>query len=260
MAPLLRDPGHAALLTDIDGTLAPIVARAEDAAVSGPAVDALRALSERFALVGCISGRRAADARRMVGIPGLAYAGNHGLELLLPGEDRPRPHPSLAGAEDAAAAYLATVDAGSLARCGIRIEDKGPIQALHWRGAGDEEVAEARARAVIAAAPQGLEPRFGRKVAELKPAGFGGKDGSVDALLAGVPGGATIAHAVYAGDDVTDLDAFRRIRELTVSGELETGICIGVRSPEGPDRIVSEADAAVNGPEGWVAVLAELTA
>ena len=57
------------------------------------------ALSERFGLVGCVSGRRAEEARRLVGLDGIAYAGNHGLELLLPGDEAPRPDPSLAGRE-----------------------------------------------------------------------------------------------------------------------------------------------------------------
>ncbi len=63
-------------------------------------------------------------------------------------------------------------------------EDKGPIQALHWRGAADERAAEARAHEIAAEAGRGgLEPRWGRKVLELRPAGGGGKDAAVAALL-----------------------------------------------------------------------------
>ncbi len=85
LAPLRADPSRTAILTDVDGTLAPIVERPEQAAVPEAAPSALAELSERFGLVGCISGRRAKEARRLVGVDGIAYAGNHGLELLLPG-------------------------------------------------------------------------------------------------------------------------------------------------------------------------------
>src|SRR5690349_3276573 len=107
LAPLREAPERAAILTDVDGTLAPIVERAEQAAVPAAAREVLAALSERYALVGCISGRRAEDARRLVGLDSLAYAGNHGLELLMPGERSPRPDASVAGREREAAEFLA---------------------------------------------------------------------------------------------------------------------------------------------------------
>ena len=95
LAPLRADPERAAVLTDIDGTLAPIVERPELAAVPDGARAVLAELSGRFGIVGCVSGRRAAEARDLVGVEGIAYAGNHGLELLLPGDSEPRLDPSL---------------------------------------------------------------------------------------------------------------------------------------------------------------------
>lgn len=251
LGPLRAEPQRAAVLTDIDGTLAPIVERAEDAAVPEAAREALRTLNERFALVGCVSGRRALEARELVGLDELAYAGNHGLELLLPGAAAPEPDPSVAGREGEAAEFLGG-DAAALDGAELRREDKGPIQALHWRGAADETAAEARARELAVAAGQaGLEPRWGRKVLELRPQGGGGKDAAVGSLLAGDG----IAHAVYAGDDRTDVDAFRRLRELRERGDLETAVCVGVLSPEAPSELAEESDLTVSGPEGWLAVL-----
>jgi trehalose-phosphatase len=256
LGPLRTEPERSALLTDIDGTLAPIVERAEDAAVPAAAREALLALNERFALVGCVSGRRALEARKLVGLDQLAYAGNHGLELLLPGAAAPEPDPSLDGREDEAAEFLAD-EGAALDGAGLRREDKGPIQALHWRGAADETAAEARARELAVAAGQaGLEPRWGRKVLELRPAGGGGKDAAVASLLAGDG----IAHAVYAGDDRTDLDAFRRLRELREGGDLETAVCVGVLSPEAPSELAEESDLTVGGPDGWLALLQWLAA
>ena len=251
LEPLRREPGRAAVLTDVDGTLAPIVERADEAAVPAAACEALAALAERYALVGCISGRRAEEARRLVGLDTLAYAGNHGLELLLPGETTPRPDPSVAGRESEAADFLTTV-AARLEGVGLRREDKGPIQALHWRGVEDEAAAQSCAREIANEAGRaGLEPRWGRKVLELRPAGGGGKDGAVASLLAD----AGLHRAIYAGDDRTDLDAFRRLRQLQEEGRLSAAVCVGVLSAEAPAELAEESDVTVAGLDGWLEIL-----
>jgi trehalose-phosphatase len=256
LAPLRAEPGRAAILTDVDGTLAPIVERAEKAAVPMAAREALAVLSQRFALVGCISGRRAEDARRLVGLDSLAYAGNHGLELLMPGDEAPQPDPSVAGRENEAADFLASVD-GHFEAVGLRREDKGPIQALHWRGSPDEAAAESCAHELANEAGRaGLEPRWGRKVLELRPRGGGGKDGAVASLLADE----RLDRATYAGDDRTDLDAFRRLRELSDEGQLSVAVCVGVLSPEGPPELAEECDVTVGGLEGWLEILEWLAA
>jgi trehalose 6-phosphate phosphatase len=253
---LRAEPARTAILTDVDGTLAPIVERPEQAAVPVRASELLAALSERYGLVGCISGRQALEARRLVGVDALAYAGNHGFELLLPGASELRLDAALTGREEEAAEFVASLD-GELEKCGLRREDKGPIQALHWRGAADERAAEARAREIAAVAGRaGLEPRWGRKVLELRPVGGGGKDAAVAALLAD----RNLRVAVYAGDDRTDLDAFRRLRELREEGGLEKALCVGVISPEAPPELPEECDLAVDGPQGWLELLAELAA
>ncbi len=252
LEPLRADPSRAAILTDVDGTLAPIAERAEEAAVPAAAREALTRLSQRYGLVGCVSGRRAEEARRLVGLDGIAYAGNHGLELLLPGDESPCPDPSLAGRESEAADFMAATDPETLRAAGLRQEDKGPIQALHWRGAADEAHAEGCAHEIaVAAGHAGLEPRWGRKVLELRPVGGGGKDAAVASLLAGE----RLRAAVYAGDDRTDLDACRRLRELAAAGELATAVCVGIISPEAPPELPEESDLIVDGPGGWLAIL-----
>ena len=249
---LRAEPRRSAVLTDVDGTLAPIVERATDAAVPVAARQALAVLTERFGLVGCISGRQALDARRLVGLDEIAYAGNHGLELLLPGDEEPRPDPSIAGHEEDAARFLAELESAELDGAELRREDKGPIQALHWRGAKNETAAEGHAHELaVAAGRAGLEVRWGRKVLELRPAGGGGKDGAVASLLA-IDG---VDRATYAGDDRTDLDAFRRLRELGDSGELSAAVCVGVVSAEAPPELAEESDLTVEGPEGWLQIL-----
>jgi trehalose 6-phosphate phosphatase len=252
---LRAEPGRTAILTDVDGTLAPIVERPELAAVPAHTSELLRGLNDRYGLVGCISGRQALEARRLVGVEEIAYAGNHGLELLMPGQEQPQLDPAMAGAERVAADFVGGLDREKLEAAGFRFEDKGPIQSLHWRGAEDERAAEARAHEIAAEAGRAeLEPRWGRKVLELRPLGGGGKDTAVAALLAEED----IAAAVFAGDDRTDLDAFRRLRELREEGQLEAVLCVGVISPEAPPELNEECDLAVDGPDGWVSLLEEL--
>ena len=255
LEPLRAAPGKAAILTDFDGTLAPIVERADDVALPAAAREVLVRLTERYALVGAVSGRRTADVRELIGLDTIAYAGNHGLELMMPGDREVSPDPSLAGREADAAEFVATVEARRLDQSGLRIEDKGPIQAIHWRGVADEAAAEAAARVIaVDAGRAGLEPRWGRKVLELRPVGGGGKDAAVASLLAGED----LDRAVYAGDDRTDVDAFRRLGELRDAGDLVAAVRVGVLSAEGPPEIAEEADVTVEDPAGWLEMLAWL--
>ena len=88
LEPLRADPARAAVLLDIDGTLAPIVRHASDANVPEATRLRLIELAKRYGLVACVSGRAASVARQMVSIGSIAYIGNHGSELLPPGGER----------------------------------------------------------------------------------------------------------------------------------------------------------------------------
>jgi trehalose 6-phosphate phosphatase len=252
LAPLKEDPDHSAILTDVDGTIAPIVLKPGDAAVPEHTRELLRALAERYALVGCLSGRRALDARRIVGLDELAYSGNHGFELLLPGDGEVRPDPSLDGHEGDAPGFVEGLDRSELERVGIRTEDKGAIVGLHWRGAENEGAAESLAHEIASEAEwQGLVPHRGRKVLEIRPNVPINKGIAVAALIASHPTEA----ALYGGDDRTDVDAFTALRTLREDGQLSATACIAVASDESPPEVSAEADLTVDGPEGFVTVL-----
>jgi trehalose-phosphatase len=255
IAPLADAPGESAVLLDVDGTLAPIAGDPADAMVPGATREALRSLARSFGLVACISGRRAVEARRLVGVGELTYAGNHGLELLRPGEEAPSLDPALGGSEGAARGFLSELGAASWRGAGLRLEDKGPIQALHWRGAADEAAAERGAREIASrASGTGLEVRWGRKVLELRPGLRVDKGTAVLRLL----DGRGLTMALFAGDDRTDLDAFRALRSLAESGELRRAVCIGVASSEAPAELAEGADALVDGPDQLAEVLGTL--
>jgi trehalose-phosphatase len=255
LAPLREEPGRSALLTDVDGTIAPIVVNPGEAAVPERTRELLRSLAERYALVGCLSGRRAMDARRIVGLDELAYSGNHGFELLLPGDREVRPDPSLDGHEGDAAGFVEGLDRSELERVGIRTEDKGAIVGLHWRGAENEGAAESLAHEIASEAEwHGLVPHHGRKVLEIRPNVAINKGIAVAALLASQP----VNAALYGGDDRTDVDAFTALRTLRDDGQLSASACIAVASDESPPEVSREADLTVDGPGGFVRVLEAL--
>ena len=257
LAPLRRDPGSSAVFCDIDGTLAPIVERASAAAVPAEARSVMRALADRYALVGCLSGRAAEDARTLVGVDELVYIGNHGFERLLPGAAQPELDPALAGNEGVATEFVGRLDADELASLGLRTEDKGPIQALHWRGATDESAAEERAREIgTDAAGRDLLPHWGRKVLEIRPGVHLNKGTALAELLAE----RRMSKALYGGDDRTDVDAFRCLRDLRAAGELQAAVCVGIASEEGPREVGEESDLLVDGPDGFLDLLRLLAA
>lgn len=255
LEPLRAAPERAAILCDLDGTLAPIVSRPDDAAVPAAARDALRALASRYALVGIVSGRRATDARRLVGLDELGYSGNHGFERLAPGASEPVPDPALDGHHEDAAGFVAALDAAELERLGFRVENKGWIVALHWRGAENEGEAEARAHEIVAEAEwKGLVPHLGRKVLEIRPDVSIDKGVAVESLLADE----RLRTAMYGGDDRTDADAFRALHAMRDAGRLDVAVAVAVASDETPPRLLTAADVRVEGAAGYLQVLRHL--
>jgi trehalose 6-phosphate phosphatase len=228
LALLRSEPGRAAILLDVDGTLAPIVARPELAAVPEDARAEVRRLVGRFALVACVTGRTSEDAARLVGVDGVVYVGVHGLELA-PEAARWRETLRPFAAED-----------------WPWLEDKGLTVALHWRQAPDPGAAEQRLRLVAARAEEaGLEARWGRKVLELRPPVAADKGTAVRFLL----DERGLRRALYAGDDTTDLDAFRGLDGL------EVGIRVAVASAESPPPLRDAADVVVASPAELVELL-----
>jgi len=245
--PLRSDPARAAILLDIDGTLAPIVRHAADAHVPQATRTLLIEIAKRYRIVGCVSGRPANSARQMVAIGTMAYVGNHGGELLRPGATRAEVDPQLLEWTARVREFAERTYGPEQQRLRVRSEDKGSIAAFHWRGAPDEESAEAVVREIAELAQrEGLAVHWGRKVLEVRPPVLLNKGIGITALL----GGGAVAAALYVGDDTTDLDAFRGLRELVASGVLENATCVAVSSDEVPEELAREADLTVDGTTG----------
>src|SRR3954471_17526176 len=211
------DPRRSAILLDVDGTLAPIVRHADDAHVPEVTRSVLIQVSKRYGLVCCVSGRRAAIARRIVSIGSISYVGNHGGEILRGGSTEPEVEPEFARGGERVRAFRDEVWSEDLHRLRVRAEDKDQIAAFHWRGAPDEEAAEAAVREIASRAEaEGLVVHWGRKVLEVRPSVEVDKGRGVRRLLRD----SEFDAAVYVGDDTTDLDAFRALRALVEEGRL----------------------------------------
>jgi len=249
---LLKEPGRSALMSDVDGTLCRIVDRPEKAKVPVKAKDSLELLSNELALVACVTGRPAKVARRMVGAGSVTYFGNHGLELLEPGNEEPTM--VLEGEQvTRAARFIADHDSPHWVAAKIRVEDKGPIQALHWRGAGERTEAFVREIAEQARSAD-LVTHWGRKVLELRPPDMEGKAGAVEALISDTG----LSTVVFAGDDQTDLDAVKRLRTMKADGQVDELLIVAVDSDEGPPELMEIADLVVAGSDEWIDMVATL--
>jgi trehalose 6-phosphate phosphatase len=257
LGPLRADPARAALLFDIDGTLAPIVEHAADARVPERTRQLLTQIARKYGVVACVSGRRASEARAMVAIGTISYLGSHGTEVLRAGWTEPVVDPGVEDWTERIHDFAREADTAELRRLRVRLEDKGPIVAFHWRGAPDEEAARGAIDAIAARAESaGLRTHWGRKVLEVRPPVRIDKGAGIISFLAGTD----VDVAMYVGDDATDLDAFHALVQLADEGRISRAIRVGVRSDEGPSAIVDEADLVVDGPEGVTELLAALAA
>lgn len=213
-----RRAGRLVLLLDFDGTLAPIVDRPELAAMPDEtrrALDRLRAMPG--VEVAIVSGRALDDVRGRAGIPGIAYAGNHGMEIHGPGIDRVHPEAAAARpALDRAAAALAEAVA---IIPGAFVEDKQLTLSVHFRLAPRERLPELHdiVRRVVDPLP-GVHRTEGKQVIEVRPNVDANKGKAVLFLLGQMrpPPGAPI---LYLGDDRTDEDAFRALRDRQEGGD-----------------------------------------
>jgi trehalose 6-phosphate phosphatase len=228
---LTEQPGKTAILLDVDGTLAPIVDRPEEASVPVTTRALLRNLADRYALVACVSGRTAEDVRRVVGVDEIVAVGEHGLEL----------DPRAKGWAPEIQAFADSVDWPA--------ERKHLTVSFHFRTAEDQAAAVTRLREVAnRASAAGLRPRWGRKVLEIRPPVDADKGTAIRSLL----DRRGLRRALYAGDDATDLDAFRALDGL------EVAVRVAVVSDEGPSELGRAADIVLGGTEAVADLLQQL--
>jgi trehalose 6-phosphate phosphatase len=240
----------AGLTSDFDGTLARIVASPADATIEPAIRETLSRIARSLDLVAIVTGRSVDDVRSRVGLDGVTYIGNHGLERW----ERGTYH-----ADPDALAYvprlgqLARVLAEELQMPGVEIEPKKFSIAVHYRRAVDPDAAVSAIGAVLAVVAQhdGLRVAGGKSVFELRLPLDRDKGTALTELVMrrGLRG------VVFLGDDRTDLDAMRALAELRERKGVEA-LSIGVLSEEAAPELSELADAVVEGVDG-VAMLLE---
>ena len=238
------------VFSDVDGTLAPIVSRSEDAHITPRCRQLLAALIESGARVALITGRTLEDARETVDLDSVAFAASHGLEVWIQGQTE-----RAEGVEPYVEAASSVLEQTSGLRVdGLTVEDKGAIVAFHYRNALNEWAARAAILDAIgrSAAAERFVVHEGRKVVELRPALEVNKGTAVTDLVSRLG----VKSLICMGDDVTDLDMF-----AAAARERDGGMAVAlvaVRSPEIAREVMDAADYWVDGVGGVERLLGEL--
>jgi len=248
LLPLLREAPFG-LITDLDGTISPLTGTPAEATVSPACRRRLEAIAARVALVAVVTGRTVEETRRIVGLEDIVYVGLHGFSLAMPP----------IWSEAAVATYTVLTRSildeleRTIALPGIVFEDKGPLIAMHYRQAADPPAARKAILDAIAAAP--MARRFalyeGKMMVELRPPIPSVHKGAAVRHLATERG---LRSVLYLGDDVTDADAFRVLREASAF----RGASVVVGGQETPREVLAEADYRVEGVDGVERLLGEV--
>ena len=249
------------LVSDFDGTISEIVSTPNEARVAPGCAEALGRLAHRLALVSVVSGRAVGDLREKVGLDGVVYIGNHGAEYLIGGRLSVAP-----GAAQGRRTLLAVFDylKATAGDPSLIWQDKGFSASVHYRLAPDPKETERILTAALKSAEgallsgaegvEELEIFWGKRVLELRARtglnkGYAVKKVAQDRALDGV---------IFLGDDTTDVDGLRALRDLVAQGRIR-GLGVAVIGDDSPHELLAEADYSLSGvPEvevflGWLA-------
>jgi trehalose 6-phosphate phosphatase len=205
--------GRLAVFLDYDGTLTPIVSYPQDAWLADSMRETLRELAG-CAPVAILSGRDLDDVRGRVHIDGIVYAGSHGFDIAGAGGLR----------RQLGTAYLSVLDTAETELrealdeiLGAQLERKHFSVAAHYRNVNENDVSRvALAVDAVAAKHHELRRIEGKKVYELLPRIEWDKGKAVVWLLEALGLERENVRPIYIGDDNTDEDAFRALKERGV--------------------------------------------
>ena len=210
---IARSGDRLAIFLDYDGTLTPIVSHPEDAWLSESMRQTLQSLAARVP-VAILSGRDLDDVRGRVHVDGIVYAGSHGFDIAGAGGLR----------RELGAAYLSVLDAAETELRealdeipGAQLERKRFSVAAHYRNVKENDAFRvALAVDAVAARHRELRRIDGKKVYELLPDIDWDKGKAVLWLLEVMGSESREIFPIYIGDDLTDEDVFRAIKQRGV--------------------------------------------
>ncbi|MFG2078243.1 trehalose-phosphatase [Nonomuraea maritima] len=249
MEAILNDPSGAVIGLDFDGTLAPIVPDPARAAIHPKAPEVLAELASHGLSIVIVTGRPPATVLELgpglAEVPRLVVLGHYGFERWEDGRvTAPPPPPGMPHVKAELPPLI-----GSLRLDGVTVEDKGRSVAVHTRRAADPDGALAALREPLTklAGEHGLVIEPGRMVLELRAPGM--DKGHALGLFLAERGARSV---LFAGDDLGDLAAFEAVRGSGLPG---VTVCSGSTEVV---ALAEQADIVVDGPDGVVALLAEL--
>jgi trehalose 6-phosphate phosphatase len=232
-----------AIVTDVDGTISEIAPTPDEAVVTESMRKELVKLNKKFQLIAVISGRSVLNAREMVGVEGLLYVGNHGMEFLKNGQISMDP---------SVEKYITQIKKtgqklknGDLSQInGLTFEDKGICYSIHYRLASSPENAREKILTTLQDDPEckNLKISEGRRLVELKPPVNRDKG----TILQSIIDQYNLKKIIYLGDDITDVDAFNKLKDLENEGKIE-GASVLVCSSEIPSYVKKHSSFFVNG-------------
>lgn len=201
------------VMLDVDGTLAPIVTRHDEATVPPATRRAVAELVRQPGVhVALVSGRGVTMAHRMVGVDGVWAVGNHGSETRHP-DGRVEIDPGVASFEPAVAKVAATLGPLVAMVPGAVLENKTWTLTVHYRQADPGAVPRLRGAIEELARRHDLRLTAGKMIFEIRPPVDVDKGTAVRALAERMGALAPGASLLFAGDDATDEDGFRVLRE-----------------------------------------------
>jgi alpha,alpha-trehalase len=248
------DFGTPAIFLDYDGTLTPIVSTPDKATLPKETREILRKLADRW-MVAVVSGRDLADVRGMVGLDNIIYAGSHGFDVEGPGEEYTdlgngdKFLPALDSAEPELAAAVKDFK-------GAWVERKRFAIALHYRQADPEIVPDLEkiVNLQVEKHPE-LRKSRGKKVFELRPDADWDKGKAILSMIDTAHVDSSRVVPLYIGDDTTDEDAFRAVRNRGVAivvGSGDRGTMAGYRLGD-PSEVAQFLETLVEKSDGEVA-------
>ncbi|CAH0385980.1 unnamed protein product [Bemisia tabaci] len=207
-----------ALMLDYDGTLAPIAPHPDLAILPPETKHVLERLSNMPEVyISIISGRNVNNVKAMVGIEGLTYAGNHGLEILHPDGSR-FVHPMPVEFEDKVSDLLKVLQE-QVCKEGAWVENKGALLTFHYRETPLDVRQEMVAQAKLLIEQAGFKPAQAHCAIEAKPPVQWNKGRASIYILRTAFGldWSERIRIIYAGDDTTDEDAMEALKGMAAT-------------------------------------------
>jgi trehalose 6-phosphate phosphatase len=233
------------IVTDIDGTISTIQSLPHEAVITRNMEDVLTKIQKKFMLLAIITGRPLSDAFKMIDIPGILYIGNHGMEY--------QKNNSVV-TDKKILKYIPKINKlyeklkaePNIKMSGIILENKNACLSIHYRLSENPQIARKNILQTLKNIKivEELQIKEGKKIIEIRPPV--GNDKGV--IIKKIVKKYHTKKLIYLGDDITDVDAFKEINNLSNNNNFQ-GISIVVQSDETPEFVLNNADYYVKSVE-----------